>query len=214
MQTVAIIDYGSGNLRSAAKAFERMAAETGLARTITVTADAAVVAAADRVVLPGVGAFADCRRGVTEPAGLMAALQTAVIEKARPFLGICVGMQLMATRGLEHGETPGFDWIAGDVVAIQPSSPELKIPHMGWNRVRQLGEHPVWAGIPQDSRFYFVHSYYVVPEQPELSAGLTDYGVEFASALAKDNLFAVQFHPEKSAHWGLELLRNFVNWNI
>ena len=146
MQTVAIIDYGSGNLRSAAKAFERMAAESGLARTITVTADAAAVAAADRVVLPGVGAFADCRRGVTEPPGMLAALEAAVIENARPFLGICVGMQLMATRGLEHGETPGFDWIAGDVVAIEPSSPELKIPHMGWNDLNiSAPRHPVLA---------------------------------------------------------------------
>ena len=217
MQTVAIIDYGSGNLRSAAKAFERMAAETGLARTITVTADAAVVAAADRVVLPGVGAFADCYRGVNEPPGLRAALETAVIEKARPFLGICVGMQLMATRGLEHGETPGFDWIAGDVVAIEPASPELKIPHMGWNELNILATgHPVLDGLAPGGaapHAYFVHSYHLAAADSGHILATTDYGAPITAMVGRDNMVGTQFHPEKSQATGLRLIANFLNWS-
>jgi glutamine amidotransferase len=216
MQTVAIIDYGSGNLRSAAKAFERMADETGLARTIIVTADPDVVAAADRIVLPGVGAFADCHRGVTEPAGLMAALQAAVIEKARPFLGICVGMQLMATRGLEHGETPGFDWIAGDVVAIEPSSPELKIPHMGWNELNILAtDHPVLEGLAPDGaapHAYFVHSYQLAAADSRHVLATTEYGGPITAMVGRDNMVGTQFHPEKSQATGLRLIANFLNW--
>ena len=216
MQTVAIIDYGSGNLRSAAKAFERMAAETGLARTITVTADAAAVAAADRVVLPGVGAFADCRRGVTEPPGMLAALEAAVIEKARPFLGICVGMQLMATRGLEHGETPGFDWIAGDVVAIEPASAELKIPHMGWNELNIAAPgHPVLAGLAEDGapHAYFVHSYYLAAADSRTVLATTDYGGPITAIVGRDNMIGTQFHPEKSQAMGLRLIANFLEWS-
>jgi len=217
MQTVAIIDYGSGNLRSAAKAFERMAAETGLARTITVTADAAVVAAADRVVLPGVGAFADCYRGVTEPPGMMAALEAAVIEKARPFLGICVGMQLMATRGLEHGETPGFGWIAGDVVAIEPSAPELKIPHMGWNELNILApEHPVLDGLAPGGaapHAYFVHSYHLAAADSRDVLATTDYGGPITAMVGRDNMVGTQFHPEKSQATGLRLIANFLDWS-
>jgi glutamine amidotransferase len=217
MQTVAIIDYGSGNLRSAAKAFERMAAETGLARAITVTADAAVVAAADRVVLPGVGAFADCYRGVNEPPGLRAALQTAAIDKARPFLGICVGMQLMATRGLEHGETPGFDWIAGDVVAIKPSSPELKIPHMGWNELNiRATDHPVLDGLAPGGRAphaYFVHSYHLAAADDRNVLATTDYGGPITAMVGRDNLVGTQFHPEKSQAMGLRLIANFLSWS-
>jgi glutamine amidotransferase len=217
MQTVAIIDYGSGNLRSAAKAFERMAAETGLARTITVTADAAAVAAADRVVLPGVGAFADCRRGVTEPRGMMAALEAAVVEKARPFLGICVGMQLMAARGLEHGETPGFGWIDGDVVAIEPSSPELKIPHMGWNELNILApRHPVLAGLADGDRAphaYFVHSYHLAAANRREVLATTDYGGPITAIVGRDNMVGTQFHPEKSQAPGLRLIANFLDWS-
>lgn len=217
MQTVAIIDYGSGNLRSAAKAFERMASESGLARTITVTADAEVVASADRVVLPGVGAFADCRRGVTEPAGMMAALETAVIEKARPFLGICVGMQLMATRGLEHGETPGFDWIAGDVVVIKPASPELKIPHMGWNELSIANKkHPVLQGLaPQGAapHAYFVHSFQFAAADSRDVLATTDYGGPITAAVGRDNMIGTQFHPEKSQATGLRLIANFLEWS-
>lgn len=217
MQTVAIIDYGSGNLRSAAKAFERMAAETGLARTITVTADAAVVAAADRVVLPGVGAFADCYRGVSKPPGMMAALEAAVIEKARPFLGICVGMQLMATRGLEHGETPGFGWIAGDVVAIEPASPELKIPHMGWNELNILApEHPVLDGLAPGGtppHAYFVHSYHLAAADSSDVLATTDYGGPITAMVGRDNMIGTQFHPEKSQATGLRLIANFLDWS-
>jgi glutamine amidotransferase len=216
MQTVAIIDYGSGNLRSAAKAFERMAAESDLARTITVTADADAVAAADRVVLPGVGAFADCRRGVTETPGMMAALEAAVIENSRPFLGICVGMQLMATRGLEHGETPGFGWIAGDVVAIAPASPELKIPHMGWNELDILApEHPVLAGLADDGapHAYFVHSYHLAAVDSRTVLATTDYGGPITAIVGRDNMIGTQFHPEKSQATGLRLIANFLQWS-
>ncbi len=216
MQTVAIIDYGSGNLRSAAKAFERMAAETGLRRTVLVTADAAAVAAADRVVLPGVGAFADCRRGVTETPGMMAALEAAVIENSRPFLGICVGMQLMATRGLEHGETPGFDWIAGDVVAIEPASPELKIPHMGWNELDIVSrEHPVLAGLADDGapHAYFVHSYHLAAADRRSVLATTDYGGPITAIVGRDNMIGTQFHPEKSQVTGLRLIANFLQWS-
>lgn len=217
MQTVAIIDYGSGNLRSVAKAFERMAAETGLARTITVTADAAVVAAADRVVLPGVGAFADCYRGVSEAPGMAAALEAAVIGKARPFLGICVGMQLMATRGLEHGETPGFGWIAGDVVAVKPSLPELKIPHMGWNELNILApEHPVLVGLAPGGaapHAYFVHSYHLAAADSGDVLATTDYGGPITAMVGRDNMVGTQFHPEKSQAMGLRLIANFLDWS-
>lgn len=216
MQTVAIIDYGSGNLRSAAKAFERMAVETGLDRSVSVTADADAVAAADRVVLPGVGAFADCRRGVTETPGMMAALEAAVIEKSRPFLGICVGMQLMATRGLEHGETPGFDWIAGDVVAIDPAAPALKIPHMGWNELNILApEHPVLAGLAEDGKphAYFVHSYQLAAADRQTVLATTDYGGPITAVVGRDNMIGTQFHPEKSQATGLRLIANFLQWS-
>jgi len=217
MQTVAIIDYGSGNLRSAAKAFERMAAEVGLVCAIEVTADAAVVAAADRIVLPGVGAFADCRRGVVETPGMMAALECAVIDQARPFLGICVGMQLMATRGLEHGETPGFGWIAGDVVAIAPASADLKIPHMGWNELDILApDHPVLRGLAPGGRAphaYFVHSFHLAAADPKTVLATTDYGGPITAVVGRDNMIGTQFHPEKSQATGLRLIANFLRWS-
>ena len=210
---IAVIDYGMGNLRSVAKAIEHVI-EPGDA--VQVTSEPARILAADRVVFPGQGAARDCMAAISEHH-----LNQAVLDAARskPFLGICMGLQVLLEFSEENQGTDLLKLIPGEVVRFDPRSLDLgghriKIPHMGWNRVRQVGSHPVWAGIPQHSRFYFVHSYYVVPEQPELTSGCTGYGVEFASALAKDNLFAVQFHPEKSARWGLQLLRNFVDWNI
>lgn len=213
--TTAIIDYGSGNLHSALKAFERAARESGADGEISVTNDPETVRLAERVVLPGVGAFADCRRGLLALPGLFEALQEAAIERGRPFLGICVGMQLMATRGLEHGETPGLDWIAGDVTAIEPADPSLKIPHMGWNTLSLTRAHPVFDGIATGERglhAYFVHSYHLRPAAPEHVLATTDYGAPLTAAVARDNLVGVQFHPEKSQRLGLALIANFLRW--
>jgi imidazole glycerol-phosphate synthase subunit HisH len=214
--TTVIIDYGSGNLHSAAKAFERAAREHELAGAgICVSNDPEVLRNADRIVLPGVGAFADCRGGLLAIAGLAQALEEAVIEKGRPFLGICVGMQLMAARGLEHGETPGLGWIPGDVKAIAPADPALKIPHMGWNTISLTRPHPVFEGIKTGDdglHAYFVHSYHFVPESPEHILARTDYGGALTAAVARDNLLGVQFHPEKSQRLGLALIANFLRW--
>jgi glutamine amidotransferase len=216
MSTVAIIDYGSGNLRSATKAFERAAAEAGTGQTIAVTADPATVAAADRVVLPGVGAFADCRRGLAAVDGMIAALDEAVTAKGRPFLGICVGMQLMATRGLEHGVTPGFDWIPGEVTAIRPADPALKIPHMGWNELDiRAADHPLFAGLAEGGarpHAYFVHSYHLAATDPAHVLATVDYGGPITAAVGRDNLAGTQFHPEKSQAVGLRLIANFLRW--
>lgn len=213
--SVAIIDYGSGNLHSAAKAFERMNSETNAGYSIKVTADPDEVRGADRVVLPGVGAFADCRSGLLAVDGMMEALQEAVMEKARPFLGICVGMQLMATRGLEHGETPGFGWIGGEVRAIEPDDASLKIPHMGWNTLQVINPHPLLDGIetgPQGLHAYFVHSYHLVAEERGHMVAETDYGGPVTAMVAHDNLAGTQFHPEKSQKLGLALIANFLMW--
>ena len=210
--TVAIIDYGSGNLHSAAKAFERASRSLQDPQTILVTRDPEAVFRADRIVLPGVGAFADCRRGLDAVDGMLEALTEAVRKKARPFFGICVGMQLMATRGKEHVTTDGFNWIAGDVEKITPRDESLKIPHMGWNNVTFRRNHPVFQDIPTDAEFYFVHSYYPAPSDESTVLGITDYGINFCSVLAKDNLVAMQFHPEKSGRPGLQILRNFCAW--
>jgi glutamine amidotransferase len=214
--TTAIIDYGSGNLHSAVKAFERAARESeGAGCDIRVTNDPETVRRAERVVLPGVGAFADCRNGLASIAGLDQALIEAVIGKGRPFLGICVGMQLMATRGLEHGETRGLDWIAGDVTAIEPADPALKIPHMGWNTLALTRPHPLFEGIGTGEHglhAYFVHSYHFVPTAPEHVLARTDYGGPLTAAVARDNLVGVQFHPEKSQKLGLALIANFLRW--
>lgn len=217
MSVVAIIDYGSGNLRSAAKAFERaVSGGTGTGTRIEVTADPSTVAAADRIVLPGVGAFADCRRGLLAVDGMLDALVEAVIGKGRPFLGICVGMQLMATRGLEHGETQGFDWIPGDVAAIRPADSGLKIPHMGWNELDIRAEHhPLVAGLASDNgkpHAYFVHSYHLVPRDPAYVLATADYGGTITAAVGRDNLAGTQFHPEKSQSVGLQLISNFLSW--
>ena len=212
---VALIDYGSGNLHSAAKAFERAAHEAGLDTAITVTADPEAVRGADRVVLPGVGAFADCRRGLDSLPGMVEVMTEAVHVKGRPFLGICVGMQLMATRGLEYETTPGLDWIPGDVAPIAPSDPSLKIPHMGWNTLDAGAAHPLLADIPTGSdglHAYFVHSYALKPANDADVLARTDYGGPITAVVARDNIAGAQFHPEKSQRLGLQLLANFLRW--
>ena len=211
----AIIDYGSGNLHSAQKAFERAAREQGVTDAITVTSDPDVIRCAERIVLPGVGAFADCRAGLQALPGLDAALREAVIERGRPFLGICVGMQLMATRGLEHGESAGLDWIGGDVVAIKPADPALKIPHMGWNTLDLTRPHPVFDGVATGAKglhAYFVHSFHFAPADAAHVLARTDYGAPLTAAVARDNLVGVQFHPEKSPRLGLALIANYLRW--
>lgn len=209
---VAIVDYGSGNLRSAAKAFERAADEGTVAAEIRVTSDPDTVAAADRVVLPGVGAFADCRRGLDAIPGLEDALRDAVIVRARPFFGICVGMQLMAEYGREFETTAGLGWIGGEVVAIEPADPTLKIPHMGWNELAERRAHPLAADVPTGAHAYFVHSYHFrLADDADLVA-VTDYGGPLAALVAHDNLAGTQFHPEKSQAAGLRLIGNFLRW--
>jgi imidazole glycerol-phosphate synthase subunit HisH len=209
---VAIIDYGSGNLRSAAKAFERAAAENAIAATIAVTRDPDAVAGADRVVLPGVGAFADCRRGLAGVPGLEDALAAAVIGRGRPFLGICVGMQLMADRGREFETVEGLGWVPGEVVAIEPDDPALKIPHMGWNELLPRAAHPVLDGLPAGAHAYFVHSFVLRVADPAYLLATTDYGGPLAAVVGHDNVIGTQFHPEKSQATGLRLIANFLRW--
>jgi glutamine amidotransferase len=210
---VAIVDYGSGNLRSAAKALERAAAETGLAADVTVTADPETVARAERVVLPGVGAFGDCRGGLDALPGMVEALTAATVDAGRPFLGICVGMQLMASVGREHGVHPGLGWIPGEVVALEPDDPALKVPHMGWNELDNVRSgHPVLRGLEQGAHAYFVHSYRFAAARPEHVLATTDYGGPVTAVVGRDNLIGTQFHPEKSQAAGLRLLANFLNW--
>lgn len=214
-ERVAIIDYGSGNLHSAAKAFERASRESEHAATIEVTGDPAVVAVADRVVLPGVGAFADCRRGLDAVPGMRETLERVVLERRRPFLGICVGMQLMAERGLEHVITAGLGWIAGEVRAVEPGDRNLKIPHMGWNTLEVRTPHPLLAGIPTGGdglHAYFVHSYHLVSPASGLIVAETDYGGPVTAMVARDNMAGTQFHPEKSQRLGLGLIANFLAW--
>jgi glutamine amidotransferase len=212
---VAIIDYGSGNLRSATRAFERAARESGIDAEIDLTADAGAVRTADRVVLPGVGAYADCRAGLAAVAGMDEALLEAVIQRGRPFLGICVGMQLMSSRGLEKTVTQGFGWIAGDVVEMTPSDPALKIPQIGWNTIELARPHPLFDGIatgPDGLHAYFVHSYHLAAKNPAEVLATTDYGGPVTAAVARDNLAGTQFHPEKSQALGLALIANFLRW--
>jgi glutamine amidotransferase len=210
--TVAIVDYGSGNLRSAAKAFERAAAESGVAEAICVTSRPEEVAAAERVVLPGVGAFADCRRGLAAVPGLEAALGEAVLRRGRPFLGICVGMQLLAERGREFETVAGLGWLPGEVVALAPADPALKIPHMGWNELLPRAAHQVLDGLPEGAHAYFVHSYHFRPSDPGDLLAETDYGGRLAAVVGRDNLIGTQFHPEKSQMAGLRLIANFLAW--
>jgi imidazole glycerol-phosphate synthase subunit HisH len=213
--TVAIVDYGSGNLHSAAKAFERAAHDAGIDQQIVVTDDPRVVAAADRVVLPGVGAFADCRRGLDAVDGMVDALGEAVHRKGRPFFGICVGMQLLAERGREYQITEGLGWIAGEVDRIAPADPSLKIPHMGWNTLNVTRPHKLVEGLalgPDGRHAYFVHSYeFKVAQRADLVAE-ADYGGPITAIVARDNLVGTQFHPEKSQKLGLALIGNFLTW--
>jgi glutamine amidotransferase len=213
--SVAIVDYGSGNLHSAAKAFERAARETAPDQAIVVTRDPAAVRKAERVVLPGVGAFADCRRGIDAIPGMRDALEESVLRKGRPFFGICVGMQLMAERGREHEVTEGFGWIAGEVDKIAPADATLKIPHMGWNTLDALKQHPLFDGIPlgpQGLHAYFVHSYELKPANRDDLLAQTDYGGPITAVVGRENIVGTQFHPEKSQRLGLALIANFLKW--
>jgi glutamine amidotransferase len=246
MERLVIIDYGSGNLHSAAKAFERAACEASQWRKYPyrwqsepyrwqpgwlnklllwvatlrlghyVTNDPAMVATADRIVLPGVGAFADCRKGLDNISGMVEALNSAVVQRRVPFLGICVGCQLMAERGLEFGVTPGFGWIKGDVKAIEPRDPALKVPHMGWNTLQVANPHPLLDGIatgPDGWHAYFVHSYHLATPDRAALVAETDYGGPVTAMVGKDNLAGTQFHPEKSQTLGLRLIANFLKWH-
>ncbi len=215
MMRVAIIDYGSGNLRSATKAFERAARETGVDATVDLTSDADRVRLADRIVLPGVGAYADCRAGLDAVPGMVEAIDEVVVKRGRPFLGICVGMQLMSQRGLEKTVTNGLGWIAGDVREIEPADPALKIPQIGWNTLTLVGSHPLFDGIPTGPdglHAYFVHSYHLAATRPEQVLATTDYGGPVTAAVAVDNRAGTQFHPEKSQALGLALIANFLRW--
>ena len=213
--SVAIIDYGSGNLHSAAKAFERAAHEAGLDQRIVVTRDPDMVSRADRVVLPGVGAFADCRRGLGAVSGMVEALKQAVRGNGRPFFGICVGMQLLAERGREYEVVEGLGWIAGEVDRITPRDTKLKIPHMGWNTLNVLRPHPLVDGLPlgpQGLHAYFVHSFALNPSQPQDLIAEADYGGPIAAIVGRDNIIDTQFPSEKSQKLGLALIANFLKW--
>jgi len=211
--TIAIIDYGSGNLRSAAKAFERAALEARITQPVQVTNRPEVVARADRVVLPGVGAFADCRRGLAAVDGMIDALTEAVQTRGRPFMGICVGMQLMAREGREHGSHAGLGWIDGVVDAITPADPSLKIPHMGWNDLQlNPSAHPVLDGLHAGQHAYFVHSYAMVLDDPRQALATVDYGGPVTAIVGRDTMVGTQFHPEKSQATGLRLITNFLRW--
>jgi len=214
MSLVTIIDYGAGNLHSAAKAFERMA--NGLGNiTVEVTADPERVRQADRIMLPGVGAFADCKAGLDAVPGMVEVLDERVIQGGTPFLGVCVGMQLMASEGREKTVTPGLGWIPGAVQFITPSDPALKVPHMGWNTISVTRAHPLFDNIPDGPdglHAYFVHSYHLVTESPDTLLATTDYGGPLTACVGRDNMFGTQFHPEKSQALGLQLIENFLRW--
>jgi glutamine amidotransferase len=213
--SVAIVDYGSGNLHSAAKAFERAARESGHDQPIVVTGDPNVVARADRIVLPGVGAFADCRRGLDAVPGMVDALEENVCKKGKPFFGICVGMQLMAERGREYQVTPGLGWISGEVDRIAPKDTSLKIPHMGWNTLNVTKTHALLDGIPTGNdglHAYFVHSFELRPERRDDLVAQTEYGGPLTAIVGRDNMVGTQFHPEKSQKLGLALIANFLKW--
>jgi glutamine amidotransferase len=210
--TVALIDYGSGNLRSAEKALARVAAENSTGQRIVVTSEPEAVAKAERIVLPGVGAFGDCMNGLRALPGMIDALNDAVLKRGTPFLGICVGMQLLADVGREFGEHKGLGWIGGEVVKIAPRDPSLKIPHMGWNELKIERPHPLLANIPPNGHAYFVHSYHFRTKEPSHVLATTDYGETLTAMIGRDNIAGTQFHPEKSQAVGLTLLGNFLNW--
>jgi len=213
--SVAIIDYGSGNLHSAAKAFERAARDGGTNMAVRVTNDPDVVRAAGRIVLPGVGAYKDCRDGLRAVPGMWETLDAEVTKRGKPFLGICVGMQLMATRGLEHDVSQGFGWIAGDVVLMKPADPLLKIPHMGWNTLDVARPHALLDGMtlgPQGLHAYFVHSYHLDAKNPGDVIATTPYGMAVTAMVGRHNMAGTQFHPEKSQALGLQLIANFLRW--
>ncbi|MFG6564716.1 imidazole glycerol phosphate synthase subunit HisH [Sulfitobacter sp. 1A13421] len=207
----AIIDYESGNLHSAHKAFERMAREHDAGEVI-VTSDAEVVARADRLVLPGDGAFPACMAALKGAGGLYDAMVEAVEEKGRPFLGICVGMQLMASMGREYEDTPGLGWIGGEVTQITPKDPKLKVPHMGWNDLVIDHDHPVFDGLQTGDHTYFVHSYHMAVADPAERLAHVDYGGEVTAIIGRDTMLGMQFHPEKSQTTGLRLISNFLTW--
>jgi glutamine amidotransferase len=209
MPTIALIDYGSGNLASAAKALARAA--NGKLDIVT-TADPDAVMQAERVVLPGVGAFADCMRGLSAVPGMVEALRDKVLKEGAPFLGICVGMQLLATVGVEFGRHAGLGWIAGEVVKITPDDPALKIPHMGWNELKKVQSHPLLEGVPDGAHAYFVHSFQLKPVLPDDLIATTDYGGALTAMVGNENIAGTQFHPEKSQATGIKLLENFVSW--
>ena len=212
---VAIIDYGSGNLRSASKAFERAARDASIDASVELTSDADVVRAADRIVLPGVGAYADCRKGLDAVPGMIEALEETVRQKGRPFIGICVGMQLLSTRGLEKSVSNGLNWIEGDVVEMTPSDPSLKIPQIGWNTLDSNINHTLFDGIelgPNGLHAYFVHSYHLAAKNPQDVVATTNYGGPMTAFVARDNIAGAQFHPEKSQKLGLKLISNFLRW--
>ena len=211
MRTV-IVDYGSGNLRSAAKAFERAGRESGAAGETRVSADPREVATADRIVLPGVGAFADCMNGLSALSGMVEALTRAVREQGRPFLGICVGMQLLAERGHEHRSHPGLGWVAGEVRRIAPADPALKVPHMGWNDLTPRRVHRLLDGIAAGAQAYFVHSYRLLASDRADVVATTEYAGELVAMVGRDNIAGTQFHPEKSQEAGLRLIANFLAW--
>ena len=211
--TTAIIDYGSGNLRSAAKAFERAAACATPAQPVLVTEDAEQVRRAERIVLPGVGAFADCKAGLAARAGMIEALEEAVLGRGVPFLGICVGMQLMARVGREHGEHAGLGWIDGEVVPLEPEDATLKVPHMGWNDlVLAKGGHPILAGLASGAHAYFVHGYGLACSRADEIFATVDYGGALTAVAGRDNMVGTQFHPEKSQAVGLAVIGNFLRW--
>ena len=213
--SVAIIDYGAGNLRSAEKAFQYAIAASGRREEVIVTADPAVVARADRVVLPGDGAFADCKRNLLAIAGMIDAIDETIDVRGRPFFGICVGMQLLATRGVEHAVTPGLDRISGEVRAVAPNDPALKVPHMGWNTLTVMNRHPLFDGIalgPEGWHAYFLHGFHLVATRDDDVAAVADYGGPVTAIVARGTVAGTQFHPEKSQKLGLRLIANFLEW--
>jgi len=206
--SVAIIDYGSGNLRSVAKAFEHVG---GNAQSIRVVKDAAALNDASHIVLPGVGAFADCMRGLSALPGTLDAIQEAVCVRGRHFLGVCVGMQMLFERGHEYGTHQGLGWLAGDVVPLSPQNPDLKVPHMGWNELQITGDHPLFKNVANGAHAYFVHSYCAKASHPADVIATTQYGQTITAVVARDNIMGTQFHPEKSQETGLRLIRNFLD---